>query len=92
MHRKEIAQKIARKRDIPDRLAQDIVKEVFDTIINVLLKEGRLELRDFGVFLVKERQPRKARNPKTGQEVQLPKRKTITFKPGHNVKKKLLGK
>jgi len=90
MHRKDIAQKIARKCDITEVLAKRIINEVFDIIIETLRKEGRLELRDFGVFRVKERKPRKARNPKTGQEVMLPFRKVIVFKPGCNVKKKLL--
>lgn len=90
MHRKDIAQKIARKCDITEVLAKRIINEVFYNIIETLKSEGRLELRDFGVFRVKERKPRKARNPKTGQEVMLPLRKVIVFKPGCNVKKQLL--
>lgn len=89
MHRKDIAQKIAKKCDTTEVLARQIINELLNTIIETLQKEGRLELRDFGVFKVKERQPRKARNPKTGQQVMLPLRKVIVFKPGCNVKKKL---
>jgi len=89
MHRKEIAQKIAQKCDITEVLARRVINKLFDIIIETLRKEGRLELRDFGVFRVKERKPRKARNPKTGQEVMLPLRKVIVFKPGCNVKKQL---
>ncbi|MFH1230098.1 MAG: HU family DNA-binding protein [Planctomycetota bacterium] len=89
MHRKDIAQKIAKKCDITEVLARQIINELLNTIIETLQKEGRLELRDFGVFKVKERKARKARNPKTGQQVMLPLRKVIVFKPGCNVKKKL---
>ncbi|MEW6026550.1 MAG: HU family DNA-binding protein [Planctomycetota bacterium] len=89
MQRKEIAEAIAKKLQVTDLLAKRIVKEVFSTVINTVMKEGRLELRNFGVFSIKERKPRKARNPKTGAEVSLPARKVLVFKPGYNVKKKI---
>ena len=89
MQRKEIAEAIARKLKITDLLAKQIVKEVFSSIIDTVIKEGRLEMRNFGVFSIRERKPRKARNPKTGAEVSLPARKVMVFKPGYNVKKKL---
>lgn len=89
MQRKEIAEAIAKKLKVTDLLAKQIVKEVFSTVIDTVVKEGRLELRNFGVFSVKERKPRKARNPKTGAEVLLPARKVMVFKPGYNVKKKI---
>jgi integration host factor subunit beta len=92
MQRKDIALKIAAKCNTTDVLAKEIVNEVFKTIIDALIAEGRLELRNFGVFTVKIRKPRKARNPKTGQEVMLPLRKVIVFKPGFHVKKRLSGK
>lgn len=89
MQRKEIAEAIAQKLNITDLLAKQIVKEVFSSIIDTVIKEGRLEMRNFGVFSIKDRKPRKARNPKTGAEVSLPARKVMVFKPGYNVKKKL---
>jgi len=92
MQRKDIAVKIAKECGITDVLAKRIVNDVFKAIIDALITDGRLELRNFGVFSVKERKPRKARNPKTGQEVMLPLRKVIVFKPGFHVKKTLAGK
>ncbi|MBI5778807.1 MAG: HU family DNA-binding protein [Planctomycetes bacterium] len=89
MQRKEIAEAIAKKIKVTDLLAKQIVKEVFSVVIDTVAKEGRLELRNFGVFSIKERKPRKARNPKTGAEVLLPARKVMVFKPGYNVKKKI---
>jgi len=53
-----------------------------DGITEVLVTEGRLELRNFGVFEVKTRKPRKARNPKTGEQVMVPSRKAVTFRAG----------
>jgi len=46
-----------------------IVQKTLDAIINVLATEGRVELRNFGVFKVKRRKPRQARNPRTGEMV-----------------------
>ena len=47
-----------------------------------MLEEGRVELRDFGVFQVKRRKARKARNPRTGHQVDVPEKLVVTFKPG----------
>jgi nucleoid DNA-binding protein len=46
------------------------------------VQEGRIELRKFGVFLVKRRRPRQARNPKTGETVSVQERFVVSFKPG----------
>ena len=53
-----------------------------DAIIQTLVSEGRIELRNFGVFEVKQRAPRKARNPRTGDKVYVPSKNVVTFKPG----------
>ena len=55
---------------------------VFDSIVGTLAGQGRIELRNFGVFAVKRRKPRKARNPRTGQAVEVPAKLVVTFKPG----------
>ena len=47
-----------------------------------MLSEGRIELRNFGVFEIRQRRPRRARNPKTGETVSVPARAIVTFKPG----------
>ncbi|MCX7881906.1 MAG: integration host factor subunit beta [Brevinematales bacterium] len=54
--------------------------------IESLGEDGRIELRGFGTFGVKKRKARVARNPKTGEEVQVPSRKTPFFKPGKELK------
>ena len=47
------------------------------------LKQGKtIELRNFGVFKVRTRAPRRGRNPKTGQEVPVPSKRVVVFKPG----------
>jgi len=57
-------------------------RPIVDAIIATLVEEGRIELRNFGVFEVKRRAPRKARNPRTGAKVFVPAKNVVTFKPG----------
>jgi len=57
----------------------------FDGITQTLVEEGRIELRNFGVFEVKKRKPRKARNPRTGEKVKVPARLVVTFKAGREM-------
>ena len=61
---------------------KEIVQQTFDAIVKTLLEDGRIELRNFGVFEVKQRAPRKARNPRTGEKVYVPAKNVVTFKPG----------
>ena len=82
MTKKEIARKIAKQFEITQLLALEAVQMVFDRIIETLLNEGRIELRNFGVFEVKRRRAKKARNPRTGESVLVPERSVVTFKAG----------
>ena len=84
------------KKDIVRRIADDlcrttietapIVQMTLDAIVNVLAEEGRVELRNFGVFLVKRRKARQGRNPRTGEKVDVGERMAVTFKPGGGLK------
>ena len=85
MTKKDIAKKIAEAVGIPQMAVTEIVQMLFDGITEILVEEGHIELRNFGVFKVKERKPRKARNPKTGESVMVPARKTVAFKPGREM-------
>lgn len=61
---------------------EEVVKTFMDKIIEVLAKGDRLEFREFGVFELRRRRARQARNPKTGAAVQVPERTVVAFKPG----------
>ena len=65
--------------------ATAIVQKVFDAILDTLVEEGRVELRNFGFFEVRRRNARKARNPRTGDEVFVPEKFVVIFKPGQIV-------
>ncbi len=80
--KKEIVRSISEDLGLTQLETRKIVQGVFDTVLRILAEEGRVELRDFGVFEVKRRKPRKARNPKTGEEVLVPEKSVVRFKPG----------
>lgn len=82
MTKKEIVKVISEKYDEPQVKVKDIVQETFDLIVDALVKEGRIELRNFGVFEVKRRKPRRARNPRTNQPVNVEAKNVVTFQPG----------
>jgi integration host factor subunit beta len=80
--KKEIVKKISEEIGLTQLKTKDIVQRTLDAIIDTLVSEGRIELRNFGVFEVKKRAPRKARNPRTGDKVYVPAKNVVTFKPG----------
>jgi nucleoid DNA-binding protein len=80
--KKEIVKKISEEIGLTQLKTKDIVQRTLDAIIDTLVTEGRIELRNFGVFEVKKRAPRKARNPRTGDKVFVPAKNVVTFKPG----------
>lgn len=82
MTKKEIVKKISEDIGLTQLKTKDIVQRTLDAIIHTLVSEGRIELRNFGVFEVKQRAPRKARNPRTGDKVFVPSKNVVTFKPG----------
>src|SRR5947207_1044621 len=68
---------------------KEIVQWTFDAIIETLVTEGRIELRNFGVFEVKQRKPRKARNPRTGARVDVEAKNVVTFQPGKTMEERV---
>lgn len=82
MTKKDIVRTIAEKIDLPQLRTKKLVQSTFDALIEVLVKDGRIELRNFGVFQIKERESRLARNPRTGEKVMVQAKSVVTFKPG----------
>lgn len=89
MTKKDMARKIAEQFGITHVLAREVVQMVLDGITNTLVDEGRLELRNFGVFEVKRRRARKARNPRTGENVSVPEKSIVTFKLGREMEQRV---
>ncbi len=69
-----------------------IVDTVFDSIKETLAKGGKIEIRGFGNFRLKNRMARKARNPKTGESVDVPAKRVLYFKVGKALREELNSK
>ncbi|VTS04746.1 HU family DNA-binding protein [Tuwongella immobilis] len=82
MTKKEIVKQISERAELTQQQTKQIVQWTFDAIIETLLQEKRIELRNFGVFEVKLRKSRKARNPRTGVRVDVEPKYVVTFQPG----------
>jgi len=89
MTKKEIVRTISEKLNMTQLKTKDIVQSVLDCIAEALVEEGRIELRNFGVFEVRKRAARKARNPKTGDEVMVRERHVVVFKAGKELEEDL---
>lgn len=62
--------------------AEIIIDTIFDTMVEALVKEDRIEIRGFGSLKIKQRNDREGRNPKTGESVQIPSKRMPFFKIG----------
>jgi nucleoid DNA-binding protein len=89
MTKKEIVKTISEEIKQTQQETKKIVQKTLDAIIEALLVEGRVELRRFGVFEVKKRGARNARNPRTNQKVAVPAKYVVSFKPGKEMESRL---
>ena len=89
MTKKDIVMKISNETNLTQIDVKKIVQRTLDCILEALERGETVELRNFGVFKVKHRRGRLGRNPRTGQEVQVPEKKVVIFKPGLVLKHKV---
>ena len=82
MTKKDIVAKVSTETNLTQIDVKKIVQRTLDVILESLQRGQTVELRNFGVFKVKTRKGRLGRNPRTGQEVQVPEKKVVVFKPG----------
>jgi DNA-binding protein HU-beta len=81
----DIINRVAEKTGVPKMKAEQAVDALFHSMKGALTRGERIELRGFGVFVVKPRKRGVGRNPRTGEEVAIPSGKTIRFKPGKDL-------
>ena len=84
----DIVNHVAEKSGTSKQDAEKVVDSLFNAMKDALAKGKRIELRGFGVFVVKARKRGIGRNPRTGKEVPIPSGKTIRFKPGKDLQPK----
>src|SRR6188472_3890336 len=86
MTKAELVEEVSRVSDLTKKHSEVIVDTVFKSIITALQRGEKIELRGFGSFRLRQREPRKGRNPKTGDKVDVPPKKVPYFKPGKVLK------
>jgi len=91
MTKRELVIRVANRLGKTQNDIARMVEATFDTLAQSLAKGGRWELRDFGVFEIKVRASRIGRNPRTGDQVPVPERRVVTFRPGKKMKELIGG-
>jgi len=80
--KKDLVLAVAKDTGITQVDVKRVVQRTLDHLVANLTEGKTIELRNFGVFKVRQRAPRRGRNPKTGQEVPVPSKRVVVFKPG----------
>jgi len=87
--KKDIVMRVSNETNLTQIDVKKIVQRSLDVILESLERGETVELRNFGVFKVKTRRGRIGRNPRTGEEVTVPEKKVVVFKPGLVLKHKV---
>ena len=82
----DIVKRVAGQLALKDREALAVVDTIIDSLKDTIKEHGRMEIRNFGVFQVKQRKPRTGRNPRNKKEYPILPRKVVTFKLGKELK------
>ena len=91
MNKNELIQAVAATGNLKKKDAEVAVNAITEVITNALKNGEKVQIVGFGAFEVKERPARKARNPKTGEEIQIGARRSPMFKPGKALKEAVEG-
>lgn len=86
MTKAELVEEVSRASELTKKHSEVIVDTVFRSIVDALHRGEKIELRGFGSFRLRRREPRKGRNPKTGDRVDVPPKQVPYFKPGKELK------
>jgi integration host factor subunit beta len=86
MTKAELIEEVARVVEMTRKDSETIVETIFDSIVNSLHKGEKIEIRGFGSFRTRQRQPRVGRNPKTGSRVEVPSKRIPYFKPSKELR------
>jgi integration host factor subunit beta len=86
MTKADLVEEVARVSELTKKHSEAIVNTVFDSIIQALQRDDKIELRGFGSFRIRQRRSRQGRNPKTGDKVDVPAKRIPYFKPGKELK------
>jgi integration host factor subunit beta len=86
MTKAELIEEVSRVVEMSRKDSEVIVETIFDSIVRALRTGEKIEIRGFGSFRTRQRQPRIGRNPKTGTRVEVPAKRIPFFKPSKELK------
>ncbi len=86
MTKADLIEEVSRLADVTRRDSEIIVETIFDSIVHSLRTGDKIEVRGFGSFRTRKRNPRVGRNPKTGDRVEVPAKKIPFFKPSKELR------
>lgn len=86
MTKAELIEEVSKVVEMTRKDSETIVETIFDSIVNSLHKGDKIEIRGFGSFRTRQRQPRVGRNPKTGSRVEVPSKRIPYFKPSKELR------
>lgn len=86
MTKADLIDEVARMAELTRKDSQVIVETVLESLVSALKRGEGIELRGFGSFRFRQRGPRRGRNPKTGEAVDVPAKRTPYFRPGKELK------
>ena len=87
--RKELALSVNEKLGVSQRSASEIVDTVFATMKDTLISGESLKLVQFGTLTVRDKSPRRGRNPRTGESMIITKRQMVSFRPSKRLRERL---
>jgi integration host factor subunit beta len=86
MTKADLIDEVSRAVEMTRKDSESIVDTIFDSIVRALRGNEKIEIRGFGSFRTRQRQPRIGRNPKTGAKVEVPAKTIPYFKPSKELK------
>src|SRR5467141_3650749 len=86
MTKAELIEEVSRVVEMTRKDSEVIVEAIFDSVVRSLRGGDKIEIRGFGSFRTRQRQPRVGRNPKTGTRVEVPSKRIPYFKPSKELK------
>ncbi len=89
MVKSELIENLAERADITLAKAEEIVDLFFDSVTDTLVKGGRVEIRGFGAFTVREYKSYEGRNPKSGEKIMVPPKRLPFWKTGMELKQRV---
>ncbi len=87
--RKDLAEAVANRLGYPQSSCADIVDSFLDTMKNALLDGETVKLVHYGTFTIREKSPRRGRNPRTGESITIKERQTVSFRPSKKLREQI---